>query len=103
MQIIPTVATPSQTITITLGDQACVLNVYQKFYGLFVDLYVDGALVIGGVVAEDRNRIVRSTYLGFEGDLAFFDTLGKDDPDFTGLGVQFLLAYLETTDAGLIA
>ena len=99
MKIIPLQPVPSQTIKVILNKQICQINVYQKFYGLFVDLYVSGNLIIGGVIAENLNRIVRSKYLGFSGDLCFFDTQStEDDVDYSGLGDQFLLCYLEPTD-----
>ena len=94
MRQIPLKSLPSQEVQILLNGQACQIKVYQKRYGLFVDLYVNSVLVIGGVVAEDRNRIVRDAYLGFSGDLAFFDTQGTNDPDYTGFGGQFAFAYL---------
>lgn len=99
MKIIPLQAIPNQTVKVILDKQLCQINVYQKFYGLFVDLYVSGELIIGGVIAENLNRIVRSKYLGFIGDLCFFDTLDTEDPvDYTGLGDQFLFCYLEDAD-----
>lgn len=95
MQIVPLQAIPNQTVTITLNDQVCQIDVYQKFTGLFVDLYVNSVLIIGGVIAENCNRIVRSLYLGFSGDLAFIDNQGSTDPVFTGLGGRYSLAYIE--------
>ncbi len=75
-----------------------VLNVYQFAYGLFVDVYLGPTLVIGGVICENRNRIVRSAYLGFVGDLAFVDSQGSEDPVYTGLGGRWQLVYLEEAD-----
>ena len=98
MQIIPTQPVPSQTLEILLASQDCQIKVYQKFYGLYCDLYVAGTLIIGGVICENLNRIVRDLYLGFVGDLCFYDSQGKSDPDYTGLGSRFLLVYLETSD-----
>jgi hypothetical protein len=36
--------------------------------------------------------------VGFIGDLIFIDTQGTSDPNYTGLGSRFLLAYLSPTD-----
>lgn len=98
MQIVPLQAIPNQAVTANLNNQVCQINVYQKIQGLFVDLYVNNALIIGGVIAENLNRIVRSLYLGFSGDLAFIDNQGTDDPNYLGLGPttssRFSLAYL---------
>lgn len=98
MQIIPIQSVPAQTFSVQLAGQNCVINIYQKNYGLFVDLYINGTLIIGGVIAENINRIVRSVYLGFTGDLIFIDTQGTSDPYYVGLGSQYLLAYLEESD-----
>ena len=98
MQTIPLQPVPSQTLAVTLGAQACQINVYQTLYGLFLDLYVAGVLVIGGVLCENDNRIVRSAYLGFAGDLAFNDTQGSADPAFAGLGARYQLLYLSPAD-----
>lgn len=98
MLIIPTIPVPAQTLTTTLNGQPCKINVVQKSTGMFCDLYVNDTLIIGGVICEDANRIVRDPYLGFIGDLAFLDTQGSEDPYYTGLGSRWVLAYLEPAD-----
>ena len=105
MQVVPLNPIPAQQLSTLLNGQTCQIKVYQKFYGVFVDLYVSNSLIIGGVIAQDMNLIVRSLYLGFVGDLAFVDTQGDDDPDFTGLGSRFLLVYDTPADlaaAGIV-
>ncbi len=100
MQVIPIQAVPNQTLQTQLAQQPCTINVYQQLYGLFVDLYVGETLIVAGVFAENANRIVRDSYLGFVGDLIFWDTqtADADDPVYTGLGSRFLLLYLEQAD-----
>jgi len=95
---IPVQTIASQTLTVQLGDQPTRLNIYQKSTGLFMDVYVNDGLIIGGVQCENANRIVRSAYLGFVGDLAFIDLHGQDDPQASGLGVRWILIYLEAAD-----
>lgn len=101
-QIIPLQATPSQTVSVALNNQACQINVYTLSDGLtdnlYVDLYVNNTLIIGGVVAWNLNVIVRNSYLGFIGDLAFYDTQGEEDPSYDGLGSRFVLMYLFPSD-----
>lgn len=94
MQIIPTTPTPSQVLSVSLAGQRCRIEVFVKSTGLFLNLYVNDALVIGGVICQHANRIVRQAYLGFVGDLAFFDTLGEEDPQVSGLGTRWRLVYL---------
>jgi len=104
VQNIPLRAVPSQTFSVQLGLQSCQINVYQRFYGVFLDLYSDNVLIVGGVQCENLNRIVRSKYLGFDGDLIFYDQQTDDkglgtDLVYTGFGDRYLLLYL--TDANL--
>lgn len=93
--VVPLQATASQTLNVTLGGQACTINVYTKsmyvpvdptgriptdppqtmpITPVFLDLFVDNQQVIAGVLCENENYIVRNTYLGFIGDLFFTDT-----------------------------
>lgn len=95
--VVPLQAIPNQTLQVPLAGQACIVSVYQLTYGLFMDLWVGNSLIVCGVLAENLNRIVRSSYLGFVGDLVFVDTQSDDDPldpIYTGLGSRFQLVYL---------
>jgi hypothetical protein len=98
MIVVPLQSIPSQTVNVTLATQVCDIHVYQRSTGLYIDLGVADAPVIGGVIAHDRNRIVRSDYLGFIGDLAFVDTQGTQDPDYTGLDARYLLIYFSPAE-----
>lgn len=91
--IVPLKPVPAQTLSIELGGQQCRVTVRQKATGLFVDLYVNDALIVGGQIGRNLARIVRSSYLGFVGDLAFYDAQGKSDPDYRKLGSRFVLLY----------
>lgn len=99
-QIVPVTDAPSQDVTITLGTQPCLIRLYTKSVNapieeaistsppvyenvnpLFLDLFVNDGLVIGGVLCLNGVRIVRDAYLGFTGDLAVIDTSGRgEDP-----------------------
>lgn len=98
MLVVPLQAVPSQTVAVALGDQACRINVYTKRQGLFIDLYVSNTPIVTGVICQDANVIVRDAYLGFVGDLAFFDLQGSNDPTYDGLGSRYILAYLDPTE-----
>ena len=93
MASVPLVAVPSQTVSVQLGDQGCRINVYQKRTGLYLDLYADGAAIGTGILCLDRVWLIRDAYLGFTGDLAFVDTQGTSDPDYTGLADRFTLLW----------
>jgi hypothetical protein len=98
MLIVPLQAVPNQTLTVQLAGQNTRVNVYQKNTGLFLDLYVGTTLILCGVLAGDREFLVMSPYLGFVGDLAFYDTIGTSNPFWTGLGARYQLAYLAPSE-----
>ena len=93
MQTIPISAVPSQSLQVTLGAQNCKINIYTLSTGMFLDLFVNNAPILTGIICRDRLKLIRLAYLGFIGDLAFIDTEGTDDPIYTGLGTRFLLVY----------
>src|ERR1700687_3305718 len=102
MLVVPLQPVPSQVVTVTLNNQSCKIAVYQKSTGLYLDLYVSDTLIIGGVICQNANLIVRDAYLGFSGDLAICDTQATKDasgnlvasaPDYTGLGSRLVLFY----------
>ncbi len=110
MMTVPLLAVPSQKVKTVLDDQIVELAIYQVRYGMFMDVNVNGVLEIGGVVCQNRNRIIRSAYLnanvGFSGDFVFFDTTGGSDPTYDGLGTRFQLFYVtqaELESLGLAA
>ncbi len=105
--IVPLQAVASQTVSVTLGAQPCTISVYQKVISvqdttgaiptvtpLFLDLYINGVLTVGGCLCRNTVKLVRDAYLGFVGDLVFYDTEGDADPVYTGLGSRFILVYL---------
>lgn len=98
MQVIPLQAVAQQSVRVTLGQQSCLIRVCARSTGVFVDVYVNDVLVIAGVRCTNKNRIVRSAYLGFSGDLAFVDTQGTSDPDYTGFGDRYVLMYYSASD-----
>jgi hypothetical protein len=98
-QIIPLQAVPNQTLAVALANQSVQLNVYQKTSGLFMDVLVSGGPSIRGVLCLDRNRIVQDLYFGVIGDFAFFDTQGRQDPDYTGFASRYKLVYFEAANS----
>lgn len=96
--LIPIQPLPNQSLQVQLANQPCTIQLIQTAYGLFCNLYISSNLIIGGVLCQNLNRIVRSAYLGFIGDLIFNDTQGATDPIYTGLGTRYQFQYLETAD-----
>lgn len=106
MKLIPLQAVASQTLSAVLEDQFVGLAVRQLRTGLYMDVYRSGTLIVGGVICQNQNRIIRSAYFNFIGDFLWFDTQGTADPDYTGIGDggRFRLYYLTPAEiAQLVA
>lgn len=98
MMQVPVQAVPNQTLQVQLSGQSCTLNITQTNFGLFIDVLVNNAQIVGGALCQNLNRIVRSVYLGFEGDFGWYDTQGETDPLYSGLGARYQLIYLAPGD-----
>lgn len=85
----------SQTVSVTLGGQQCLLRLIQRPSAIYLDLTVNGNPIMQGVSCYYGNKLVRYSYLGFKGDLVFLDNAGTSDPTWDGLGARFQLFYLE--------
>jgi hypothetical protein len=113
-QLIPLQPVPNQVVSVTLGGQACTFRVYGKqifvpyqppgsiitqppAYALdlpvFIEVYVNDALLIGSTLCPNAVTVVRNGYWGFAGDVAFLDTQGSEDPITSGLGSRWVLGY----------
>lgn len=98
MEIINLDAVPSQTLNIVLNGQSCVIKVYQKRTGVYIDLNVDGVQVCYGGLCLNGYPLIKNTYHGFVGNLLFVDQDGTSNPDYTGFGSKYLLYYLTVDD-----
>ena len=92
-QFIPISAVASQEFTILLGNQNCTIVLNQKNTGLFFDLFIGGNPIVQSMICLNLVGLIREQYLGFTGQLFFFDTQGPSDPEYTGLGSRYLLVY----------
>ena len=98
MKIIPLKPKPSQIVTCLLNNQLCKIAVYQKKYGLFINLHIEDEPIITGRICRDRVKIAGQSYKGLSGDLIFVDFVGKEDPAYLGIGDRFFLCYLGPTE-----
>lgn len=113
-QIIPIQPVPAQTLNITLNNQVCQINIYAKSTyipitppgaiitdppsyvpntSIYMDLFMNDTLIIGGVIARNGVGIVQNSYFGFIGDIAIEDMQGKTDPVVAELGGRYKLTY----------
>lgn len=84
----------AQRFTVTLNNQECEIRLAQRSTGLYLDLTVNSAPCLQGVLCLNGNKIVRYGYLPFAGELFFADLAGAEDPNGSGLGERFKLYYL---------
>lgn len=98
MQVIPTTAVPSQTLSVMLNGIPVAIALYQKSTGLYCDIGINDAPLLYGVACLNDAPMVISAYLGFPGDLAWIDLQGNDPPYYDGLGSRFVLVWLEPSD-----
>lgn len=90
----------SQRFTVTLNSQTCEIRLAQRSTGLYIDLAVNGAPCLQGVLCMNGNKIVRYGHLPFDGELFFADLAGSADPEWSGLGDRFKLFYLVPGETG---
>jgi hypothetical protein len=105
MLVIPVNPVNAQLLTVTLANQPTQLVITQRPAGIFVDIYVNSALLLAGCIARNAVPMIQDLYFGYEGDLAFYDTQATTatnglDPYYTGLGDRFILVYLTPADLG---
>jgi hypothetical protein len=98
MQLIPISAIPSQTFNVVLASQNCTISIYQKTTGVFCDVVCNGIPICYASICLNNSPIVLNTYNGFIGNLSFVDTIGSNDPVYTGFGSRYQLLYLQASD-----
>ncbi len=92
---VPLIAKPSQSMRINLGGQQCDIKIDQKYPGgVFLTLKANDISICNFAVCRDRVAVGTKSYLPFVGALAFVDTQGTSDPDYTGFGTRYQLAYI---------
>ena len=92
-QTIPITNNASQNFTILLGSQNCAIYIYQLSTGLYCDIIANQTNIVTTMLCLNLVGLVREAYLGFTGQLFFFDTQGTSDPDYSGLGTRYQLVY----------
>ncbi len=94
MNVIPLQPVAAQNLSILLGGQNCQISIAQKGDFLYLSLAVNNTSIVSSMICRDRVRLVRYAYTGFSGNLVFIDTVGTSDPEYTGLGSRYELAYM---------
>lgn len=102
MQQIPLQPIPDQITKVVLDGQNTQIAVHQKTQGVFVDIALNGVAIVSSVLARDAVPLICRDYAGFSGNLMFIDTQGSNDPEYSGIGSRYQLAYLTASEYDLI-
>ncbi|UPQ70530.1 phage baseplate plug family protein [Kluyvera ascorbata] len=98
MQTISIEPKKSQSLSITLAGQLCIIRLIQRESFIYMDLTVNGNPIMQGVPCLYGNKMVGYAYLGFKGDMVFIDNDGQSDPSYEGLGSRYILYYIEESE-----
>lgn len=98
MQTISIEPKKSQSLSITLAGQLCIIRLIQRESFIYMDLTVNGNPIMQGVPCLYGNKMVGYAYLGFKGDMVFIDNDGQSDPSYEGLGSRYILHYIEESE-----
>jgi hypothetical protein len=60
---------------------------------IYCDLSVDGTIIWTGVPCLNKVSINTHAYLGFSGELFFYDGFGELDPEYAEFGARYFLVY----------
>lgn len=98
MRTVSIIPQKSQSVSVSLAGQQCIIRLIQRESAIYMDLTVNGNPIMQGVPCLYGNKMVRYSYLGFVGDLVFLDNVGQQDPVWDGLGSRYLLYYIEESE-----
>jgi hypothetical protein len=84
-----------QKFSVSLGGQSCVISIEQHDEHLYLSLIADNKVIVQNALCLNNVKIIRYKYLGFNGDIYFYDTQGDSNPNYKELGSRFLLYYDE--------
>ena len=90
---IPLSPVPAQILKVKLAGQNCEMRIYYRFGSTYLDLTVDGVLVVTGAICRDRQNIIQIAQNAFSGVLFFMDMLGESDPIYSDFGERWRLFY----------
>lgn len=92
-------ATPSQTLSIVLANQACEISLRQNGGNMYFDLRSGGVdIVRTRIVRNKQLLLLDAKYRKFRGDFLFLDTLGDTQPEYSQLGTRYVLYYVSPDD-----
>lgn len=90
---IPLSQIPNQIVSAVVNDQAFQIEVRQLGGSIFTTTTVDGELIASTVRAVANGSITPWPSSAVNTQVIWVDTQGEDDPQYTGLGDRWVLAF----------
>lgn len=94
MQTIPLEQIPNQSFNIVLGEQNCIIHLYQRGEYMYLDVSSNGTVIRQGAICLTNINLLNYPLLGFSGALFFGDLNGKNGvPVYSELETRYVLFY----------
>lgn len=90
---IPLSALPYQIVSVVVNDQAFQIEARQLGGSIFTTTTVDGELVASCVRAVSGGSVTPWPSSVVKTQVLWIDTQGDADPQFSGIGSRWILAY----------
>ena len=92
--VVPLLKKPNQSLTTTLGGQNVEITLNTRLNNeLYISIKADGEDIVTNRICRNKVKIVNERYKPIDGDLAFYDRSGNDDPNWEELGDRFMLIW----------
>lgn len=85
---------PNQEIETVLDGQYCTISVYWRQDHLYLDLAVNGEMLVEGKICQNGANVLQTKLRGFKGSLHFFDMDGENIPVWDKLNSRYVFVYL---------
>lgn len=91
---IPLDTVPSQSISVVLNNQRCIIKIREMLGRQYLSLSSNGTIICQNVLMQNNFPIIKTSYLGFVGDFIVVDLSGDEPPIYTGWGDRWVLLYI---------
>ena len=92
--VVPLLKKPNQSLTTTLGSQSIEITLNTRWNNeLYITIKAGDEDIVINRICRNKVKIVNKNYKSINGDLAFYDRSGDDDPNWEELGDRFMLIW----------
>ena len=89
---VPLTTVPNQTLSCNINNQVLEIKLNTRLDGLlYATIKADGELVVANRICLNLGLLVNKAYSPIKSELFFFDTMARENPHFSGLGMRYRL------------